>query len=103
MLGDLKIGRECRLNGSIKSHGRLDLGEGSLARQSLVSERDIVLGAESRVEGPVLAGRRLTLGPRCVAGTRDRPTTVRGETVLLHSGATVHGTLWASRGGEAVE
>lgn len=100
--GDVRVGRNCYLRGSVKSHGSLLLGEGSRVEGSLVAQQDLRVGTGCRVRGPVLAERALHVETRCELGEALRPATVRARDIEIRMGTLVHGVIWATGTGKVV-
>jgi hypothetical protein len=98
--GRLTIGEGAHLEASAKSHQIMTLGPHVRVDGSLVGWTHVSLGEANLVTGPVIAEDRLRIGPGCVVGHADRPTTVRAGDIEVRSGSVVHGTVWASRKGE---
>jgi len=100
--GDVHVGKGSRCTGSVKSHGNLVLADGVQIDGSLVSQRGMEIGSGCRVHGPVLAERHLRALGRCQFGRALRPTTIRAESIRLHMGSVVHGTVWATSEGSVL-
>ena len=97
--GDLKVGKDARIQGAIKVHGSAKLKAGVLVTGSLIVLGDCVIGPGCRVRGPVLVEHELRVGDRSQLGDAVAPSTVRARRIDLSTGCTVHGLLWATERG----
>jgi cytoskeletal protein CcmA (bactofilin family) len=100
--GDVRVGRNCFIRGSLKSHGSVLLGEGCRVDGSLVAQQDLRIGTGCRIRGPVLAERALRIETRCEVGESLRPATICAPEIEIRMGTLVHGVIWATRAGRVV-
>jgi hypothetical protein len=86
----------------VKSVGDMVLGAGVSVQGSLISGKQMVIGRDSAVNGPIIAERALHIsaGTRC--GSLQHPTTVSAPRIEAEEGIVVFGTLWAREHGEVV-
>src|SRR4030095_13904198 len=93
--GDAKLGNGCRIEGSLKVHGRLAIGDGVEIAGACVASRDADVGAACDIAGPVVCEGVLRLREGASVGRLDSLTSVTAEEIVLHPGARGHGSVWA--------
>lgn len=81
--------------GSVKSHADLFLERGVRVEGSVVSGRALFIGPECRVRGPLLAEGEMRIDSGSVVGTASGLTTVSARDIYAALGVLVHGTVWA--------
>jgi len=96
---EIRISRDCRLQGAIKSHGNTIIDSGAEVDGSVVSIHDVNITGECFVRGPVLAEGEITIGAGAQIGAPNMPTTVSARSIRIAPGALVHGTVWARESG----
>lgn len=89
-----------RIEGDIKTQGRLHIGAGSQVLGNLFSEEDIRLDADSRVAGVVMAEGHMQLAPHVVIGSSRLPVSVCADMIDVEGPVQVHGTLQARINGQ---
>lgn len=101
--GDLETSPDCLINGTIKCHGVLTLGEGTVVKGDVIARKGVSLAAGVRIRGHIFAEGDISVGPNCQVGTRAKYKTVYSVgRITLAPGATVYGLLIAEKGGAAV-
>ena len=98
--GELVVGGDTRIEGSIKSREPLRLEPGTEITGSVVSGGDLSIGMECRIGGPVIAEGNIRIESGAVIGTAASLTTVSGEGITIDTGVTIHGTIWAHTAGK---
>lgn len=97
--GNVTIGEGARVGGSIKSHGDCTVGGRAIIDGSVVSRGDLQLCEDSRVGMPAIAEGRATILAGAAIGRADCPSSLTAESVVLHTGAQIHGAVSARTGG----
>jgi hypothetical protein len=97
--GGLEIGRETKIEGSIKSHKDMVLSRRVIVNGSVVSGRSLEIAEGCQIRGPIIAEENLIIGARCVLGTPDCRTTVTAKKIFISPGVICHGTVWAHEEG----
>ena len=78
------------------------LDEGVSVEGSLISAREMRIGSNCAVHGPVVAELELAIATGTRVGSRQYPTTVSAPWIKAEEGVLVFGTLWAREHGEVV-
>jgi len=93
--GRLRLGNNCEIFGSIKSHQSLHINPGCAVHGSVVSMEDIRIGSDSSLKGPLISEAQVHLAANCRIGSTDLPTTVSAEEIHIQADCVAHGTVWA--------
>ncbi|MBO6573954.1 MAG: hypothetical protein JJ896_00935 [Rhodothermales bacterium] len=99
VLGNLRLGRGARVEGSIKAEGSILLEVGASVEGEVFSNTSLELRAGSRVTGIAGSEGQLTVRWGAEVGTPETPSTATGNTVLMEQGARVHGVVMAVEAG----
>ncbi|MEJ2141916.1 MAG: hypothetical protein P8Y24_06115, partial [Gammaproteobacteria bacterium] len=99
VVGRLKIGRNCQINGSVKSRFLLNLGEGSEINGSLVCNNNIHCEKGTFVYGPVISEQTVYIKSDSTIGSETAPTTVSAEEIHIYPDVVAYGTVWARQKG----
>ncbi len=78
---------------------RCDVGNRVRIDGSLVSSHDLYIGQNCQIFGPVIAEGLMVIGAGTVIGSPECPTTVTAPHIVIESGCTIYGTLWATESG----
>lgn len=97
--GTLRIGKGSVVRGSVKAHEGIEVGAGGAVAGSVVGRLGVLVGDGAWVHGPLIAETEIVLGPDAWVGSAAHPTTVSGQSVVLHSGAAAFGHVLAAHGG----
>jgi predicted acyltransferase (DUF342 family) len=97
--GAVRIGRNARVEGSIKSRDDMFIEAGAQVQGSVISGRDLEIGPDCKLRGPVVSSRRLTVRSGCQIGDETYPTSAIAPSILIEAGVVVFGTVWASSHG----
>lgn len=97
--GSLHIGQDCLIRGDIKAHGPVHIGRRSQIEGALFGTQAITLDEGVQVLGPVVSETSVSLGPQVRIGRLDHPGLLIAPEVVAHSGAVVHGGVWAKARG----
>lgn len=97
--GDVRVGKDVRIVGSIKSHRDVYLGMGVEVHGSVVARRHVYMSEGCVVHGPILAENTVFVGAGCRIGSPSMPTTVGGRRIHVAEGVVAHGTVWAHHEG----
>jgi len=91
---DLVLPAGSILEGDVKAHGRIVVGEGAVCRGNVVAGGDISFGPFSRFHGVVHAGGTVRLGRRVCGGSEDVKVAVYAtDTLVLEEDVIVHGKV----------
>ena len=82
-----------------KKTARCEVGNWVRIDGSLISSNDLYIGQYCQIMGPVIAEGVLVIGAGTVIGSPECPTTVTAPRIIIESGCTVYGTLWATENG----
>ena len=99
VVGKLKIGKSCRITGSIKSRHDLYVGEGSEITGSLVSNENIYCENNCSIAGPIVSEKTVSLGVDSVVGSEEKPTTITAEEIKVKTNSVAYGSVWARHKG----
>ncbi|WER49223.1 polymer-forming cytoskeletal protein [Cupriavidus sp. WKF15] len=91
--GDCRVAARLLLEGSIKSHGQLHVGDGARIIGSLSARKNMEIGAGSAILGPLIGFEDIVLGPNCRIGRPDAPTTLVCNRLFVSPGCIVHGVI----------
>lgn len=100
--GAATLGRDARIIGSLKAHGRVSLDVGAVVTAALVTRLDVRLGESSCVGGPVIAEGDVELLPWARVGCFGAPTTVTCRRLTMRPGARICGRVATREGGRAL-
>ena len=97
--GAVRIGRQARIEGSIKSHQDMRMADGVLIEGSVISGGDLEIGGDCRIRGPVVASRTLRIRSGCEIGLPTYATSTIAPSIFVEPGVLVFGTVWARNHG----
>jgi cytoskeletal protein CcmA (bactofilin family) len=100
--GKLQIRSGARICGSVKSDQDMVLEDGVAVEGSLISGRSMRIGPRCAIHGPVIAENKLAIATGARCGTQEHPTTVSAPRIEVEEGVVVFGTLWAREQGQVV-
>ena len=103
VVGQLRIGKGCRINGSVKSRRRLNVGQGTEITGSLVSNNDIHCSENCSIAGPVVSEKNIYLDSRSIVGAAEKPTTISAEEIHIKTNTVAYGSVWARQKGVVKE
>jgi len=86
------------VQGSLKAHGAIELGDEAQVSGSVVSRTRLMLGQAAWIGGAAIAEQRIRLGRGAVVGAPGVPATVAAPEIELLTGATVYGQISALSG-----
>ncbi|HMN22165.1 MAG TPA: hypothetical protein PKA16_12330 [Ottowia sp.] len=96
--GRLHLKAGATLAGHVKVHGDAELARGACIEGALFATGSIRCQGDNRLQGPISAVRRVTLGAGCRAGSPAIPCSVSGWDVHLGPDVAVFGTITSVRG-----
>lgn len=99
VMGTLVLEQGSQLQGSAKSRNGIQLKGRNIVTGSLTSVRDVYIGEQSRVAGPVICERLVHVHANAMVGTPQAQTTITAPNVVLTRGAAVYGAVAAREGG----
>ena len=99
VVGKLKIGKNCRITGSVKSRRNLYLGEGSEVTGSLVSNENIYCAHNCSIAGPVVSEKTICLDADSIIGSEEKPTTISAVEIQVKTNTVAYGSIWARHKG----
>jgi predicted acyltransferase (DUF342 family) len=94
---NIAVGRGSRIIGNLKSNRDMYLAEGVCIDGSIVSAGNIHIQSGCRIAGPVIAEKIILVEEGSIIGSTSAPTTITAPNILVTSGVTVHGTVWADK------
>ncbi|NIC40884.1 polymer-forming cytoskeletal protein [Aquabacterium sp. A08] len=97
--GTLRVGEGALIEGSVKAHKGIHVGAGAQITKAVVCEGAIHLERNAMVGGPLVSETHVLLLNRARVGSMHAPTTVSATHILIASGVTTHGTVWARNAG----
>jgi hypothetical protein len=93
--GNVHFGPGARLLGSAKSYKDTVVEEAACVQGSIVSGATMRLGPRSFVAGPLMAEGDVLIARGSRVGGPDELTTISSSGVQIASGCQLHGTVWA--------
>ncbi len=93
--GTLRVGEGALIEGSVKAHKGIHIGAGAQITKAVICEGAIHLERTATVGGPLVSEAHVLLLSRARVGSLHAPTTVSATHILIASGVTTHGTVWA--------
>ena len=93
--GFLTIGARTTVTGDIKAREGASIGPWSSVQGAITCEKRIYVFKGARAMGPVVSETDVLVGANAVIGLPDSPTTITALNIILESGVVVHGTVWA--------
>lgn len=100
--GNIEIGRECLIKGSIKSNSNLIIRENVDIYGSVVGAQDVEIGPCSKISNPVISEGTLLIGSNVEIGSIENQSSVIAPVIKCANGAKIHGTIWAYGNGEFI-
>lgn len=97
--GVLSIGAGALLDGDVKAHKGIVIGEHAHVTGSVVSDHSIRVFNEAVIGGPLVAESMLRLGVGVRLGSLRAPTRMSAQVILAEDGVTAHGSVRAARAG----
>jgi cytoskeletal protein CcmA (bactofilin family) len=98
--GNLRIGSNARVCGSVKSDKELVLESGASITGSLISAGKMTVGPDCSIHGPIISERELHIAHGTHCGSAELPTTVSALKISTEEDVVVFGTLWARERGQ---
>lgn len=93
--GFLTIGSATTIVGDIKAREGLSIGHRASVQGAVTCEKRVYVFKDARVWGPLVSESDILIGANAVIGLPDAQTTVSALNVIVEDGVVVHGTLWA--------
>lgn len=97
--GVLSIGAGALLEGDVKAHKGIVIGEHAHITGSVVSDHSIRVFNEAVIGGPLVSEAMLQLGIGVRLGSLRAPTSVSAKVILADDGVTAHGSVYAEQAG----
>ena len=98
---DLQVGTGAFVSGAIKGRDVV-LEAGCRVHGSVVARERVIMERDSHAMGPIVAEHVVEIGPGCVVGAPDQPTTITAPSIRVAPGAVVHGLIWAREEGRVL-
>ena len=95
MTGFLTIGAATTVVGDIKEREGVGIGHRASVQGAVTSEKRVYVYKEARAWGPVVSESDILIGANAQVGLPDAPTTVTARNIIVEDGVVVHGTVWA--------
>jgi cytoskeletal protein CcmA (bactofilin family) len=99
----LLVGKGARVCGNLKSCGDMVVESHACIEGSLISGQRMRIGPSCAIYGPVIAERDMSIAAYTRCGTAAHPTTVSAPRIAVEEGVVIFGTLWARESGQVVE
>jgi cytoskeletal protein CcmA (bactofilin family) len=96
--GAVRIGRNSRVEGSIKSQKGMSIQRGSTIQGSVIGG-ELEIESDCRIRGPVAASGEIIIHTGCRLGEQMHPTSVTAPYILVDPGVLAFGTVWARERG----
>lgn len=93
--GFLTIGAGTTVVGDIKARQGLSIGPKAWVQGAVTCEKRIYVFHGGRVFGPLVSETDILIGADALIGLPEAHTTVSGANIIVENGVVVHGTLWA--------
>ncbi len=93
--GFLTVGARTTVTGDIKAREGASIGPRASVQGAIVCEKRVYLFKGARAIGPVVSETDVLVGANAVIGLPDSPTTITAKNIIVESGVVVHGTVWA--------
>ena len=93
--GFLTVGAGTKVIGDIKARRGVSVGHRAAVEGAVTCEKRVYLFKDARVFGPVVSESDILIGANAVVGLPDAQTTVSASNIIVEDGVVVHGTVWA--------
>ena len=93
--GFLTVGAGTIVIGDIKARHGLSVGHSAAIQGAVTCEKRVYLFEDARVFGPVVSESDILIGANAVIGLPEAQTTVSACNIIIEGGVVVHGTVWA--------
>lgn len=97
--GVLSIGADALVEGDVKAHKGVVIGERAQVTGGVFSDNGIRVFSEAVIGGPLVSESLLQLGAGVHLGSLHAPTSVSANVILADNGVLAHGTVWAVQAG----
>ena len=93
--GFLTIGASTTVVGDIKAREGLSVGNRASIEGAVTCEKRVYMFKNARAYGPLVSESDILIGANAIVGLADAQTTVSARNIIVEHGAIVHGTVWA--------
>ncbi len=93
--GFLTIGAATTVHGDIKARDGVSLGHRASVMGAVTCEKRIYIFPDAQAWGPVISESDILIGANALVGLPEAQTTVSGLNVIVEDGVVVHGAVWA--------
>jgi len=92
--GTLIIGQGSVILGSVKGYEAVRLLDGVHVAGALVTDREVTVGRDCFVQGPIISEHAAYIGAGSEIGRIGALATITARHIYVEPGALIHGTLW---------
>lgn len=93
--GFLTIGAATTIVGDIKAREGVSIGHRASVQGAVTCEKRVYVYKDARAWGPVVSESDILIGANALVGLPDALTTVTARNIIVEDGVVVHGTVWA--------
>jgi predicted acyltransferase (DUF342 family) len=97
--GDVTVGDDCVLLGSLKARKLARIGRGTRVNGSIIAMGNLYVAPDCVVQGALVGESDIFIDERARIGSDASPTTVTAERIYVAPGVVSHGVVWARRQG----
>ncbi len=93
--GFLIIGAGTTVVGDIKAREGISIARGARVLGAVTCEKRVYMFDDSVVSGPLVSETDILIGANAVIGRPDAPTTISAQNIIVEDGVVAHGAVWA--------
>jgi len=94
--GFLTVGQGTTVIGDLKARIGVSIARRASVEGAVTCEKRIYVFKDAQAFGPIVSESDVLIGARAVIGSPDAITTITANNIIIESGATVHGAVWAN-------
>ncbi|MES2283710.1 MAG: polymer-forming cytoskeletal protein [Pseudomonadota bacterium] len=93
--GFLIVGPGTTVVGDIKAREGISIARGAQVLGAVTCEKRVYMFNDSSVSGPLVSEADILIGANAVIGQPDAPTTISARNIIVEDGVVAHGAVWA--------
>lgn len=93
--GFLIIGPGTTVVGDVKARDGISIAHGAQVLGAVTCEKRVYMFNDSAVSGPLVSETDILIGANSVIGHTDAPTTISARNIIVEDGVVAHGAIWA--------
>jgi predicted acyltransferase (DUF342 family) len=97
--GNVTVGEDCVLLGSLKAKKLAEIGRGTQVNGSIIAVGNLYVAPDCVIQGAIIGESDIFIDQRARIGSTAAPTTVTAERIYVAPGVVAHGLIWARRQG----